>query len=325
MFCRYSGEAISRRFINSKEHNEIERNNPIALKISGSHFAPRSLNARKCAKGYSRKEPMTLTERIRAFAYGARFESFIITVIILNALIIGVETYVQSPMLKIADKVCVGIFLLEIALKFIGRRSSKEYFTDGWNWFDIIVVAGVFIPATNGVSTALRILRVFRVLRLIHFVSELRLITGVLLKSLRSMAFIGVLLVIVAYIYAVIGVELFGKYMPEYATLHESFFSLFRSLTAEDWTDLRYEGLEHGNYWVVTIYHVSWIIVGTFVMINLVVGAILNNYNEVQEAERKRYEERAGIQNPTNDEERLRELIAEMQTILEKRRGNPGV
>ena len=68
----------------------------------------------------------------------------------------------------------------------------------------------------------------------------------------------------------------------EYGTLHEAFFSLFRSLTCEDWTDLRYDGLPHGNYWIVTVYHVSWIMLSTFLLINLVVGAVLNNYQEVQ-------------------------------------------
>ena len=261
---------------------------------------------------------MTTQEKIRAFAYGQKFELFILGVIVFNAIMIGIQTYMDSLMLKILDKTCVAIFIVEIILKFTGRFSTKRYFSDAWNWFDIIIVTAALMPFSNGATTVLRVIRVFRVLRIIRFVPELRLITGVLGKSLKSMTYIGILLMIVTYIYAIIGVELFGAHMKEYATLHESFFSLFRSLTAEDWTDLRYEGLNYGNYWIVTFYHVSWIIVGTFVMINLVVGAILNNYNEVQvlEAKRKRQQEHSGL---LDDETRLRELLAEMHEIIERR------
>ena len=100
------------------------------------------------------------------------------------------------------------------------------------------------------------------------------------------MTYISLLMFICFYVYAIMAVELFGPTQAEYATLHESFFSLFRSLTAEDWTDLRYDGLGGANYWLVTLFHVSWIILSTFLLINLVVGAVINNYNEVQEIEK---------------------------------------
>lgn len=262
---------------------------------------------------------MTLRERIRELAYSSRFEGFILAVIVVNALIIGAETYSEAAILRVLDKICVAIFVAEIALKFIGRRSAREYFTSGWNWFDIIVVAAALVPGAGSTTTTLRILRVFRVLRLVRFIPELAVIAGVLVKSLKSMVYIGLLMGIITYLYAIVGVELFGGHMAEYATLHETFFTLFRSLTAEDWTDLRYDGLAFGNYWVVTLYHVSWIVVATFVMLNLVVGAILNNYNLVQEAEAKRHRAatRAAIK---GDDERLEELLAEMREILDHRR-----
>lgn len=263
---------------------------------------------------------MSFRDRVRAFVSDNRFEGFIVVVILLNAMAIGVQTYADWPFLKVFDKICVGIFVAEIALRFTARRSAREYFSSGWNWFDIIVVAGAFVPFTNGISTALRVLRVFRLLRLIRFIPELRLITSVLIRSLKSMTYIGMLMLIIAYIYAIIGFELFGEHMWEYATLHETFFSLFRSLTVEDWTDLRYDGLDYQNYWIVTFYHVSWIVVGTFVMINLVVGAILNNYNTVQEEEEKR--RRAALSDLTpeeQDERRLKELTKELHAILARR------
>lgn len=261
---------------------------------------------------------MTLRERISRFAYSQKFENFIIGVIIVNALIIGVQTYYDAYWFSLLDKICVAIFIVEIALKFTGRKSTRAYFRDGWNWFDIIVVAGALIPATGGFSTAARILRVFRILRIIRFIPELRLITGVLVRSLKSMTYIALLMFIISYIYAIIGWKLFGNYMFEYATLHEAFFSLFRSLTLEDWTDLRYDGLDYGNYWVVTAYHVSWIVISTFVMLNLVVGAIINNYNLVQEEEAKR-QRALHPELAVRDDERLKELLNELQELLAHR------
>ena len=259
---------------------------------------------------------MTTREKARQIAGNPRFEAFILVVILFNSLLIGLKTYLDWPGLVALDKVCVWIFVAEIAIRFHGRRSAREYFGSGWNWFDIVVVGASFVPFTNGISTVLRIIRVLRLLRMIRFIPELALITGVLVKSLKSMAYIGLLMAIIAFIFAVAGHELFGAHMAEYATLHETFFTLFRSLTAEDWTDLRYDGLAFRNYWVVTLYHVLWIIVGTFVMINLVVGAILNNYNAVQAAEEKRKH----TTGDECDEARLREIAHEMAEILERRR-----
>jgi len=251
--------------------------------------------------------------KIRDFAYGSRFQNFIIAVIIFNAIIIGIDTYESYPILRLLEWICVWIFVVEIVLKMSTAPKLSTYFRDPWNLFDIIVVGVAFIPVSNGIGPALRILRVLRVLRLIHVMPEMRLIVSVLWKSLISMTHIGLLMGIGMYIYAVVGVKLFGDTQAEYATLHEAFFSLFRSLTAEDWTDLRYDGIEKSNYWVATIYHVSWILVGTFVMINLVVGAILNNYNEVQEIEARK-------NMPVEDmDARIVELMGELNQLMEAR------
>lgn len=252
---------------------------------------------------------------MRDFVYGNTFGTFIIIVIVLNALIIGAETYVQHPLLRTLDKICVGIFILEIALKMLYAPRLRDYFRDGWNWFDIIIVGAALVPGNGNTSTVLRILRVFRVLRLVNALPELKLIVNVLWRSVASMAYISILMIIAFYIYGVIAVKLFGDTQPEhYGTLHEALFSLFRSLTAEDWTDLRYEGIAAGSdYWVVTTFHVTWILLATFVMINLVVGAILNNYHEVQEIERRRK------QKLDVSDARLRELVAEIHEILERR------
>lgn len=249
------------------------------------------------------------------------FGRVILGVIIFNALLIGLTTYDHVPWvgnnfstIKTLEWICIWIFVVELALKFYARKSTKDFFSSGWNIFDIIVVGSAFIPKISTIATLLRVLRVFRVLRLIDGLDELRLIVSVLIRSLSSMVYIALLMVICFYIYAVLGVELFSTGQPEnYGTLHEAFFSLFRSLTCEDWTDLRYEGLPHRNYWVVTIFHVTWIMIGTFLLINLVVGAILNNYQEVHETEKKRDVP------PETLDARIAEATRELNKLLEQK------
>ena len=163
-------------------------------------------------------------------------------------------------------------------------------------------------------------MRVFRVLRLIKVIPELRLIVSVLWKSLASMTYIAALMVIVFYIYAVIAVKFFGETQPEnYGTLHESLFSLFRSMTAEDWTDLRYAGLASGDWFWVTIFHVTWILLSTFIILNLIVGAIINNYHEVQEIEgRKKID-------ATERDARIMDLMEELRDLMEAKALDKGL
>jgi voltage-gated sodium channel len=247
------------------------------------------------------------------------FGGFVLAVIVLNGVLVGWQTYdMENTFIKHALNVCLGIFVIELVVKLLAAmhmRTLGAFFKDGWNIFDVVVVVGSFLPAADPTMTALvRVIRVLRVFRLVRSVPELRLIVTVLVKSVVSMKYITLLAAIILFIYGVIGVKLFGQYMPkEYGSLHESFFTLFRVLTGDNWSDLRYAAEGQSWQWKNTFYHVSWIIVSTFLLINLIVGAVLNNYQEVQEAERNRERKL-----DTSDE-RLAELAEEMQAILKVR------
>jgi voltage-gated sodium channel len=247
------------------------------------------------------------------------FGGFVLAVIVLNGVLVGWQTYdMENTFIKHALNVCLGIFVIELVVKLLAAMQTRTlgaFFKDGWNIFDMVVVVGSFLPAADPTMTALvRVIRVLRVFRLVRSVPELRLIVTVLVKSVVSMKYITLLAGIILFIYGVIGVKLFGQYMPkEYGSLHESFFTLFRVLTGDNWSDLRYAAEGQSWQWKNTFYHVSWIIVSTFLLINLIVGAVLNNYQEVQEAERNRERKL-----DTSDE-RLAALAEEMQAILKVR------
>lgn len=253
-----------------------------------------------------------LRERTKTLANNHVFELSITSIIIVNSILIGVETYIDSPIIKMIQSVILAIFTAEIIIRFIAADSIKSFFTDGWNLFDLSLVIIGYLPETmiaNGAAmTSLRVLRVFRVLRLLRASKEIKLIVTVLVKSMSAMFYNVILFLVFIYLYAIIGVGIFrlpnpdtlsgerlaqyeqyvetvGSNKDPYGTLGEAMFSLFRELTGDDWTDIRYNhitasecGVLKLNPTVITIYHVSWFVLSAFLLLNLVTGAIVNNY-----------------------------------------------
>lgn len=260
------------------------------------------------------------------------FEIVIMLVILLNSLLIGVETYVQNDGISLVQQLILYIFTFEILMRFIAAKSVKEFFTDGWNIFDLVLVLIGYVPETlfanASAMTALRVLRVFRILRLLRTAKEIKLIVTVLVKSTTSMFYNLILFLIFVYLYAIAGVAMFrlpnpdelqGEQLEKYeklieiapnapsnspdpfCDLGEAVFTLFRELTGEDWTDIRYNqitasemGLININSTVITTYHVSWFCLAAFLLLNLVTGAVINNYQvalEEREERKKKQQE----------------------------------
>ena len=256
------------------------------------------------------------------------FEFFIVGIIIANSILIGVETYLVTPTILLIQHIILGIFTFEIIIRFIARTNVKSFFKSGWNIFDLSLVLISYIPESlfEGSSTimVIRILRIFRVLRLLRASEEIKMIVAVLSKSFSALFYNGVFFGIFIYLFAIIGYSLFklpdyNSLTPEmqvkyneyiavapnspasapdpYGTLSESSFTLFRALTGDDWADLRYNlvkanefGLTHTSPLVITAFHVVWFILAAFLLLNLVVGAIVNNYQVIMEESRKRKE-----------------------------------
>lgn len=251
----------------------------------------------------------------------------IMFLIILNGLLIGVQTYDGAPdYIQWIQLSILFIFFLEILLRWTGRRTTEEYVQNWWNWFDIAIlllgvipeIADLLIDSSDeqkNILSTLRILRVVQLTRSIRAIGELQLLIGVLIKSIRSLSYIAVLFLLIMYIYAIIGVTLFRN--PDYnnsehihlthsnpdpyGNLGEAFFTLFRILTGEDWTDLRYNLLNNEytkgsvprvSNTVVTFYHVSWMVIAAYLLINLVIGAIVNNFQLVLDAQKEAEDKR---------------------------------
>ena len=255
------------------------------------------------------------------------FEWLITAIILINSILIGVETYTTSEVITLIQKIILGLFTFEIVARFIAADSVKEFFKGGWNNFDLILVLIGYIPETlfanASMLMALRVLRVFRVLRLLRAAKEIKVMITVLVKSMSALFYNVVLFVIFVYLFAIIGVSVFKLPDPNtlsgeekvhyeqlievappaptcspdpYGSIHEAMFTLFRALTGEDWTDLRYNLVVASEYKLiqvsptfVTAYHVLWFILSAFLLLNLVVGAIVNNYQlAIEESEKKK-------------------------------------
>ncbi|GAV19332.1 voltage-dependent calcium channel T type alpha-1G [Mariprofundus micogutta] len=215
------------------------------------------------------------------------FEYFIVSVILISAALIGMET---SPALMAAygdwidwgNRLVLLIFILEAAIKIYAVAPKVgDYFRQGWNVFDFTIILLALIPSTGDLAMLARVARLLRVLRLISAIPELRLIVATLMKSIPSMGNIMLLMGVIFYIYAVAGQQLFHKHDPQHwDNLGIALLTLFRIVTLEDWTDVMYTAMEmHPLAW---IYFVSFVIMGTFVIINLFIAVVLNNLDEAK-------------------------------------------
>ena len=232
--------------------------------------------------------------RISELVKSNLFTYVITTVIVVNAILIGVELSYNEGLVPFLQNLCMIIFIGEIILRWIGKDSVSAYFKNAWNWFDVIIVGVSLIPPNLfeevEIVSAFRVIRVFRVFRLLKALPGVGLMTRVLFKSIGSLVQAIGFLLIFMYLYALIGVILFkgeiyvtnlvGLKIDPFGSISEAIFSLFRVTTGEDWTDLRYDLIEaEMSNVLVNLYFVSWMILSAFLLVNIIVGAIVNNYD----------------------------------------------
>ncbi|MFT6248166.1 MAG: voltage-gated sodium channel [Cognaticolwellia sp.] len=206
------------------------------------------------------------------------FQGIIIAVILLSALLIGVKTHNLPAnfvtVLALLDLIITIFFVIEIVIRYLACPKKKKFFHSGWNIFDTVIVIGSLIPAGGSGVLLARLLRVFRVLRLVSMVPELRLLINALLKAIPRMGYIGLLMFVIFYIYAAIGSMFFHQINEVlWGDVSISMLTLFRVATFEDWTDVMYETMAvHPLSW---IYYLSFIFLTAFIFLNMMVGTVL--------------------------------------------------
>ncbi len=208
------------------------------------------------------------------------FQFSVISIIILNAVTLGISTYELNSILKntiqILDYGITVFFVIEILIRFISEPKKLNFFKSGWNIFDTIIVLISLIPIPNNSSfLLLRLLRVFRVLRLISVIPELKKIIEALINSIKKVFYVSLLLFIILYIYATIGSILFGEVIPyRWSDVGVSLITLFQVLTLSSWETVMLPLQE--IFWWAWIYFFSFIIICAITMMNLLIAVIVD-------------------------------------------------
>ena len=217
------------------------------------------------------------------------FVNTITAVILFNGLVIGLETVDQLEMkygawFSLVHQITIAIFAIEAFLKLTAHHPQMwHYFKDPWNSFDFVVLVVCLIPGSGFLPILARVLRLLRVLSVIP---SLKVLVVVLMRSLPGMFNIVLLTLVIFYVYGVAGHHLFAEVDPtHWRSLGISLLSLFRIVTLEDWTDIMYAAMD--EYWWAWTYFVTLILIGTFVVVNLVIAVIIQNHQEAVEDRRK--------------------------------------
>jgi voltage-gated sodium channel len=226
-------------------------------------------------------------------ADAAWFQYGIIGVILLNALIIGLETYDEiddryGDVLFVLNEVFLGIFTVEILIRIgaYGRRPAG-FFRSGWNVFDFAVVAVAYLPWVRESVTLLRVARLLRVTRLFSVMPGLRVVLLGISRSVGPIISLSALTFLLVYVYGIVGWAWFGDYDPEnFGNIGLALLSLFQILTLEGWNE--FLDREMQRYELAWVYFVSFVLIGTFIVLNLVIAIIVNSMDEVREMERRR-------------------------------------
>ena len=244
-------------------------------------------------------------------AHASWFKQGVTSLILFAGVLVGCETYPRivdqwGRELALLNDIILWIFVVEIVVKMVAEGSRPwRFFYNGWNVFDFVIVGAAFVPGVGQFAVTLRLLRLLRVLKLLSALPRLQVLVSALLKSIPSMFSVALLLSILFYVYAVAAVFLFRENDPvHFRSLEMSFLSLFRVVTLEDWTDVMYIQMYGSDVYGYTaedlakyaavmkpeaqpvlgaLFFVSFVMLGTMVVLNLFIGVIMTGMDQAQE------------------------------------------
>jgi voltage-gated sodium channel len=226
-------------------------------------------------------------------AGSAGFQITVVVLIIVNAILLGLETYDDidsryGDELGRLNEVFLALFTVEILIRIAAYGAHPlRYFRSGWNIFDFVVVFSAYLPFVRESVTLLRIVRLLRVTRVLSVLPGLRVVMYGMLRSIPPLTSVGVLIFFLLYVYAMLGWAWFGDYDPEnFGDVGRALLTLFQLLTLEGWNEVLDTTMEYTSWaWV---YFVSFILIGSFLVLNVVIAIVLNSVDEAREEEQRR-------------------------------------
>ena len=210
------------------------------------------------------------------------FNTLVISVIIASALFAGVSSYNENIpadyafLLQVFDYSITVFFTVEILIRIFAERSLVNFFKDGWNVFDFLIVSISLIPIGGAESVfVVRLLRIVRILRIITVVPAFRHIIDSLVKTIPRVGFIALLMFIFIYIWGALGTLFFDEIDPEHwGNIGVAMLTLVQVATYDDGGAIMWELIV--VYPIAWIYFVSFIIVNAVVLLNMVIGVIVD-------------------------------------------------
>ncbi|KDQ68091.1 ion transporter [Streptomyces sp. NTK 937] len=271
----------------------------------------------------SRSDRLELARRCRRVTEARWFALTVLAVILLNAALLGLETYSGlvaewHRWLRLAEHACLAVFTVEILLR-LGAHADRprNFCKDPWNLFDLAVVLCAFLPFVRENTTVLRLLRLARVLRTARFLPQLRIVLVAVGRSLPgtlSFLLVGALLL---YVYAMVGWVFFGHQDPEhYGSIGRAVLTLFLLMILDGIGDAIHAGLEISRWSL--LYYASYVLLASFVLVNVLVGVVITSLEEAREMERE--EEPPEVPDPTpvpGDQRLLLERVTAARRALD--------
>ncbi|MCC6963579.1 MAG: ion transporter [candidate division Zixibacteria bacterium] len=273
---------------------------------------------------------------LKSIVSSRAFDRLWLVLIVLSSILLGLLSYPtivvsQGRWLGPLETVILWLFVAEVVMR-IGAHWPRpwEYLFSGWNLFDLFVVLASVLPIHSEAASVFRLIRVLRALRLLKAVPGLQVVVRGMFKSVASLGYISLILCIHFYIFGLAGIKLFGPLDPEhFASLADAFLTLFQVVTLEGWVDVMHGLIAAGASQVVAVtYFVSFILIGTMVIMNLVIGVIINGMMESQkellaDASRTKSSDDMVIQEINQLDllvTSLRDEVARLRSLLSERR-----
>ena len=236
-----------------------------------------------------------VVERCRRLIANPVFETAIVIVIVINATMLGLETFDSVAagyhgVLDVLYNVILAIYVIELLIRFTAARwNVREFAKVHWNVFDFIVIALSFVPGLRATAMLLRLVRLARIVRIIRFLPDLHVVIGAIARSIPGVASLAAATALLIYIYGMLGWVLFANHDPEhYGNVGRAMLTMYIMLTLENLPDNVEMGLQVSPWSV--LFFISYTVMLSFLVFNLFIGIVLNSMEEARAVDRAKHE-----------------------------------
>jgi voltage-gated sodium channel len=249
------------------------------------------------------------------------FDAVILGVISINAVTLGLETYdsveaEHGTLLHAVNDIVLGIFVVELALRMgaHGRR-PQDFFRDGWNVFDFVVVTASFVPGVRENATLLRLARLLRIVRAVRLLPDLRVLTVAVGRSIPGVASLAAITLLLVYVYGMVGWLIFSEHDPNnYANVGQAMVTMFVLLTLENLPTYIENGQALSDW--TLLFYISYALVASFLIFNLFIGIVINSMEEARAIELHRAERALLDEDEANDDHAHEVILGERMRAL---------